>query len=196
MNKCIDFYFDFVSPYSYLAHTRIKKIELQKKIKINYKPILLGGLHKLAKITAPAFVDSKKNYLVQDCEMVAKKFGINFKFNDNFPISSLNFMRGLLTINEEIKEKYINTLFESYWVLNLDISDEKEMNKILLSLNINQDIFFKKINEKKVKDLLKNLTQKAYDKKIFGAPTFVVNKKIFWGQDRLDYALDEYQKKY
>ena len=53
----------------------------------------------------------------------------------------------------------------------------------------------KKIKDQKVKDKLKKLTQEAYDKDIFGAPTFIVNKKIFWGQDRLVYALDEFLKK-
>tara|TARA_B100001123_G_scaffold431793_1_gene553778 strand:+ start:948 stop:1532 length:585 start_codon:yes stop_codon:yes gene_type:complete len=194
MSKSLDFYFDFISPYSYLAHAKIQKLELQKKIKINYKPILLGGLHNLFGITAPALIKPKKKFLIQDCEMVAKRFNINFKFNNKFPINSLHLMRGLLTINEDIKEKYINSFFEAYWASNIDLSNKKEINKILATLKINETIFFEKLEEQKIKDLLKNFTQEAYNNEIFGAPTFVVNKKIFWGQDRLDYALDEYKK--
>ena len=59
MNKFIDFYFDFISPYSYLAHKRIREIQKEKKIEFVYKPILLGGLHNLAGITAPALIKSK-----------------------------------------------------------------------------------------------------------------------------------------
>ena len=77
MIKSIDFYFDFISPYSFLAHKRIRKIENKENIKFIYKPILLGGLHNLAGIIAPALVKSKKNFLVNDCEMVAKKFKID-----------------------------------------------------------------------------------------------------------------------
>ena len=62
MIKSIDFYFDFISPYSFLAHKRIRKIENKENIKFIYKPILLGGLHNLAGITAPALVKSKKNF--------------------------------------------------------------------------------------------------------------------------------------
>ena len=84
MTKVIDFYFDFISPYSFLAHKRIVKIQKNENIKFSYKPILLGGLHNLAGITAPALIKSKKNYLVEDCEMIAKKYNINFVFNEKF----------------------------------------------------------------------------------------------------------------
>ena len=65
MIKCIDFYFDFISPYSFLAHKRIREIENKENIKFIYKPVLLGGLHNLAGIIAPALVKSKKNFLVK-----------------------------------------------------------------------------------------------------------------------------------
>ena len=104
MNKTIDFYFDFVSPYSYLAHKRIHKIKKEKNIKFDYKPILLGGLHNLIGITAPAFINQKAKYLIKDCKMVAKKFNIKFTFNSMFPINSLNLMRGLLSINANEKK--------------------------------------------------------------------------------------------
>ena len=60
MTKSIEFYYDFVSPYSFLAHKRIRKIEKRESINFIYKPILLGALHNLGGITAPAFIDSKK----------------------------------------------------------------------------------------------------------------------------------------
>jgi len=193
MIKSIDFYFDFISPYSFLAHKRIKKIENKEKIKFIYKPILLGGLHNLAGITAPAFVKSKKNFLVKDCEMVAKKFKIDFIFNSKFPINSLNLMRGLLIVDDEIKEKYIDIFFDAYWMSNTDLTFEKNVSDILSKIKIDSNFFFENIKKQEIKDLLKNLTQKAFDKKIFGAPTFVINDKLFWGQDRLDYALDEFK---
>ena len=108
MTKLIDFYFDFVSPYSYLAHKQIRKIEKEESIKVNYKPIFLGGLHKLIGITAAAFINSKAKFMIRDCKMVSRKLNINFKFNPLFPINSLNIMRGLLTINFNIKNSYID----------------------------------------------------------------------------------------
>tara|TARA_B100000029_G_scaffold508684_1_gene596174 strand:+ start:827 stop:1417 length:591 start_codon:yes stop_codon:yes gene_type:complete len=191
MTKSIDFYFDFISPYAYLAHKRIINIEKIEKIKFVYKPILLGGLHNLRKITPAAFIEAKKKFTVHDCKMVAKKFQIEFKFNDKFPINSINLMRGILTVDENIKKKYINDFFNAYWSLNLDLSNEETVKKILNNLNIDPNSFFEKIAEQRIKDKLKKLTQESFDKDIFGAPTFIVNNKLFWGQDRLDYALDE-----
>ena len=76
MTKPIEFYFDFVSPYSYLAHKQIRIIEKKENIKINYKPIFLGGLHKLIGITAPAFINSKAKFMIRDCKMVSKKLNM------------------------------------------------------------------------------------------------------------------------
>ncbi len=193
MTRSIDFYFDFISPYSYLAFKKIKLLDKTKKLNINYKPILLGGLHKLGGITAPAFNERKMKNMKNDCELVALKNNIDFKWNNKFPINTLNLMRGYLVINDEIKERYFEICFDAYWKDNLDISSESEIVKILDICDINKNKFFEDVKNEKTKDELKKLTDVAFKNDIFGAPTFVVNKKIFWGQDRLDYALDEYK---
>ena len=190
MIKTIDFYFDFISPYSYIAHQKIKSIKTSK-VKFNYKPILLGGLHKLGEITAPAFNERKMKNMRNDCELISKKNNIPFKWNDKFPINSLHLMRGYISIDSKFKDKYIDTCFNAYWKNNIDISLDQNINDILNNCKINEKEFFNLINDQKIKTELKNLTVKAFEKDIFGAPTFVVNEKIFWGQDRLEYALDE-----
>ena len=190
MIKTIDFYFDFISPYSYIAHQKIKSIKTSK-VKFNYKPILLGGLHKLGEITAPAFNERKMKNMRNDCELISKKNNIPFKWNDKFPINSLHLMRGYISIDSKCKDQYIDTCFNAYWKNNIDISLDQNINDILNNCKINEKEFFNLINDQKIKSELKDLTVKAFEKDIFGAPTFVVNEKIFWGQDRLEYALDE-----
>ena len=101
-------------------------------------------------------------------------------------------MRGYLIVKKEFKKKFFNICFDSYWKNNTDISDEKNIEKILERSGIEKKEFFRNIQNPEIKDELRKLTQKAFDQDIFGAPTFVVNNKIFWGQDRLEYALDEY----
>ena len=192
MTKSIDFYFDFISPYSFLAYKRIKEINKKEKLKINYKPILLGGLHKLGGITAPAFNLRKMKNMKNDCELVALKYKIDFKWNTKFPINTLYLMRGYLVIDENLKEKFFDVCFDAYWKENTDISDDKNFDKILDSVKIDKKKFFEDIQDIKIKNKLKDLTNAAFEKDIFGAPTFIVNDKIFWGQDRLDYAIDEY----
>jgi len=194
MTKTIDFYFDFISPYSYLAHKKIEIIKKRKNINFKYKPVLVGGLHNLQGITAPAFVKSKLKHMINDSDLIAKKNNFNFKWNTKFPLNSLDIMRGYLFVNSDIKDLYLDVIFDAYWKDNLDISDVKILETLLKKCNINSDSFFKNIKDQKIKDKLKNLTQEAHDKEIFGVPTFVVGDIIFWGQDRLEFAIDEYNK--
>ena len=194
MIKSFDFYFDFISPYSYLAHKQIREIEKQNKITINYKPMLLSGLHNLAGITAPAFVPEKMKYMIRDCKMVAEKFNIKFKFNSNFPINSLAMMRGLIFAKQKGESNtYIDIFYDAYWKDGLDLADEKIFISILKKINIDFFEFKRAISEQKIKDRLKFNTDEAYKKGIFGAPSFIVNNKLFWGQDRLEYALKEFE---
>ena len=145
MNNKVDFFYDFSSPYTFIAHKRIKEIKKNTNIDFLYKPMLLGGLHKLAGITANAFIGHKNDFMIQDCIMVSKKLGINFYFNDKFPINSLYLMRGTLVLEENLLEKYIDIFFESYWQLNLDLSDRKIFEKKLNEIGVDINKFFKDI---------------------------------------------------
>ena len=101
-------------------------------------------------------------------------------------------MRGYLVINDNFKEKFFEVCFDAYWKDDIDISVEKNLDQILNLVKIDKKKFFEDIEDIKIKNKLKDLTNTAFEKDVFGAPTFIVNGKIFWGQDRLDYAIDEY----
>ena len=191
MTKKIDFYFDFISPYSFLAHKKI--INSNDRNKFNYKAILLGGLHNLGGITAPAFNERKMKNMKNDCNLIAEKNKIDFMWNDKFPINSLHLMRGYLFVNSDKKDKYFDLCFDAYWKNNVDISNNENVKKILSKCEINHQDFEKEIKEIKIKEELKNLTNLAFQRDVFGAPTFVIRNKLFWGQDRLQYALEEYE---
>ncbi len=195
MIKPFDFYFDFVSPYSFLAHKEVRKIENKAEIKINYKPLLLGGLHNLHGIKAPAFIPAKAKHMVRDCKLIAERNNIKFKFNFYFPIKSLNLMRGVLVAEEDnIKNYYIDNIFSTIWQDGLNMNDEIIVQKVLKNLNINPKTFSLRSTSSLIKDSLRNKTNEAYEKGIFGAPTFVSNNKIFWGQDRIEFVLKEASK--
>ena len=188
MSNHIDFYFDIISPYAYIAYKKILKIN---NVNFKFKPILLGGLHNLAGITAPAFNKYKMKNMQNDCELVSKKNSISFKWNSKFPINSLSIMRGYLSVNDNKKEDYLNSFFEAYWKEDQDLSNEDTVKQLLKKLKIDENDFFNSISNQDIKHKLKQMTQEAFEKEVFGAPTFIVNNKIFWGQDRLEYALDE-----
>ena len=107
MTKYLDFYFDFISPYSFLAFKRLKSLNKNNKINIKYKPILLGGLHNLGKITPPAFNERKLKNMKNDCELIAFKNNIDFKWNVRFPLNSLYLMRGYLVVDDNHKKKIL-----------------------------------------------------------------------------------------
>ena len=195
MIKSFEFYFDFISPYSFLAHKEIKKIEKKFSIKVQYKPILLGGLHNLHGIKAPAFIPAKARHMVRDCKLIAEKNKVKFKFNSYFPIRSLNLMRGVLVAEEDnFKSYYVDTIFNSIWQDGLNMNDDNVVQKVLKNLNVNPKTFFLRSASASIKDSLRKRTSDAYDKGIFGAPSFVSNNKVFWGQDRIEFVLKESYK--
>ncbi len=158
-------------------------------------PIFLGGLHNSADITPAAFNKIKSKYMIQDTKLVANKKNIKFSFNSYFPIKTVNFMRGAIIAKDNNYEKiYIEKIFDSIWRDGLNMNDNIIINKVLKNLDLNPDIFFGKVSDIKIKDKLKKLTNDALKKGIFGAPTYYVNRKIFFGQDRLGYAIDEIKK--
>jgi len=195
MNKNLEFYFDFVSPYSFIAHKKIKKLIKNNSFVVTYKPILLGGLHNLHGIKAPAFVPSKARFMIRDCKMIAERNNFKFKFNSYFPIKTTNLMRGVFIAEEDnFKNFYIDNIFNAIWVDGLNMNDQNIIDHILKNLGINPKTFYLRSTTELTKNTLKEKTNDAFERGIFGAPTFFVNKKIFWGQDRLEYAIDEYQR--
>ena len=100
-------------------------------------------------------------------------------------------MRGYLFVNHNEKKEYLDNFFCAYWKNNIDLSNVKNFELILKDLDIDINYFFKEIKNEKIKDQLKHLTNEAFNKEVFGTPTFIADNKIFWGQDRLEYAVDE-----
>ena len=157
--------------------------------------MLLGGLHNLHGIKAPAFIPAKAKHMIRDCKLIAEKNEIKFKFNSYFPIRSLNLMRGVLVAEEDnIKSFYIDNIFNTIWQDGLNMNDENIIQKVLKNLNVNPKTFTLRTSSSLIKDSLRKKTSDAYVKGIFGAPTFIANNKIFWGQDRIEFALKEASK--
>ena len=96
-----------------------------------------------------------------------------------------------LSEEDNFKSYYIDQIFEAVWRDGLNMNDQNIIERVLKNLNVNPKTFFLRLTTQNNKDLLKNKTSEAYQRGIFGAPTFYINNKIFWGQDRLDFAVEE-----
>ena len=192
MIKTFEFYFDFASPYTFLAHKGIRKIEKENSIKIKYMPVLLGALLKLTGVKANIDVPIKGKYMIKDCKLWAEKYNIEFKFNNYFPIITLNLMRcALVAENKGFSQIFINKIFDAIWKDGLNLNDNSILEKLLKNIDINPKNFLIEAIDLKIKNELKKRTDEAYKKGVFGTPSFIVNNKIFWGQDRLQFALNE-----
>ena len=195
MIKPFEFYFDFASPYSFLAHKEIRKIEKENSIKVKYMPILLGGLLKSAGIKTNADIPIKARYMIKDCKLWAEKNNTTFKFNNYFPIITLDLMRSVLVAEKKgFAQNFTNNVFDAIWKDGLNLNDTAIIEKLLKNLDINPKTFLMEAADSKIKDDLKKRTDDAYKKGIFGAPSFIVNNKIFWGQDRLEFVINEANK--
>ena len=152
-------------------------------------------MHNLHGIKAPAFIPAKAKHMIRDCKLIAEKNNVKFKFNSYFPIKSLNLMRGVLVAEEDnFKSYYIENIFNAIWQDGLNLNDENIFLKILKNLNVNPKTFMLRIASSSIKDSLRQKTSEAFQKGIFGAPSFVSNNKIFWGQDRIEFVLNEAKK--
>jgi len=193
--KKIDFYFDISSPYSYLAHEQIKRFEKENKIKVNYMPILLGGIHQLANITAPGLNPSRAKHMIKDLKICADWFKVRFQFNRYFPLKTVNIMRGALVAEKEgFLNNYVDQFYKAAWVDSLNLNDGKILERFIKNMDINPKSFIEKLSDQKIKDDLKTKTSNAFKKGVFGAPTFVVGSKMFFGQDRLEFVFREAKK--
>ena len=192
MIKTFEFYFDFGSPYTFLAHKEIRRIEKENSTKVKYMPVLLGALLKLTGVKANIDVPIKGKYMIKDCKLWAEKYNIEFKFNNYFPIITLNLMRcALVAENKGFSQIFINKVFDAIWKDGLNLNDNSILEKLLKNIDINPKNFLIEAIDLKIKNELKKRTDEAYKKGVFGTPSFIVNNKIFWGQDRLQFALNE-----
>ena len=195
MIKPFDFYFDFASPYAFLAHKQIRNIENENSIKIIYKPVLLGGLLKSAGIKPIGDIPIKGKHMIKDCKLSAEKYNIDFKFNSYFPIQSLNLMRcSLIAEKKNFLQNFTNKVFDAIWKDGLNLNDKSIFEKLLKNMDVNPINFLTDSMDEKNKCDLKNRTDDAFKKGIFGIPSFIINNKVFWGQDRLEFVLNEAKK--
>lgn len=188
MSKNIIFYFDYGSPATYLAWTQMNNIIQEANANITMIPMLLGGVFKETGNASPATVPAKGKWMMADLKKHAKLYNVTFNSNSFFPINTLNLMRGAIAANKmNIFDKYSEAIFSGIWVKDINLGDVTILQKYLAENNIDTDELFKLAQSDEVKTELINNTKSAVEKGVFGAPTFIVDNEIIFGQDRLNF---------
>jgi 2-hydroxychromene-2-carboxylate isomerase len=191
MDPRIEYFFDVVSPASYLAWTQLPALAAQTGATIEYRPMFLPGLFKEAGSSSPISVAAKGKWMFADLSRFARKYDVPFRLNDKFPMNSIAMMRGLIAWRD--REEFFamaGRFFDAVWVSNRNVTDPAELRLIVEEAGVDPREFEEQIADPAVKQSLIESTAEAARRGAFGAPTFFVAGEMYWGQDRLEFVRD------
>ena len=189
MAKTYDYYFDFGSLASYLAHTQLTKIEADTGARPVYLPMLLGAVFKATGNASPVSVPAKGRYVFIDFKRFADSYGVPLNTNPHFPIITTTLMRmltGLQMRADPRMHEFMNVIYRAIWVDALNMNEPDIVSGVLSKAHFDPLEMLNLANEQATKDRLKDVTAQAVDRGVFGAPTFFVGDQMFWGQDRIE----------
>ena len=185
----IDFYFDFSSPYGYLASTRINALAERHQRRVTWRPILLGPMFKAAGTAPLVSVPLKGPYSVRDFLRTARMLKIPYTQPASFPIGTQNAARAFywLTDRDEMKaQRFAQTCYATYFGQGIDISSAEKIADIAATLGEARAEVLAAMADPLIKERLKNEVDAALAKGVFGSPFIIVDGEPFWGNDRLD----------
>jgi 2-hydroxychromene-2-carboxylate isomerase len=185
--KKIEFYFDFLSPYSYFAWLRLEMLTSRQDIELEIKPCLLAGLLNHYETKGPAEIDPKREFLFRECLRYAAKNNIEFTTPKFHPFNPLYALRMALIENSGKDQiAVINTIWKAGWQKRADLGNPDQLVNELKEANLPADEIYERTFDREVKQALKRNTKEAIEKRCFGVPSFVVDGEVFWGNHSLE----------
>lgn len=194
MKKTVELFYDFSSPNAYFAAMLLPPIAARHAASIEWRPFLLGGLFKAlgAQMTPGMSTPEKSAWSMADLQRWSKKYDLPFRFPSRFPINTVKPLRAaLLAADHGIDPGvYAQAVFRAYWVDDRDIADPSVLAEVVRDLGASPDVLLPRLEEPAVKDALRQATDDARTRGVFGAPSFIVNGELHFGKDRLDFVED------
>jgi 2-hydroxychromene-2-carboxylate isomerase len=192
--RTIEFFWDVGSPYTYLASTRIEQVADACKARVHWRPFLLGGVFRETGNRPPLETPAKLNYMIDDLKTWAAHYRMAFRFPSVFPINSLLPMRAAMAADLLGRGKdFAGALMRAFWTEGKDPGQPETLQGIAQSVGLDGQRVVRMTQDEAIKEGLKKNTAEAVARGAFGAPTFFVGKKMFWGHDRL-MLLEAYVK--
>jgi 2-hydroxychromene-2-carboxylate isomerase len=191
MTKSVEFFFDVGSPAAYLASQRLPAICEAAGARLEYRPMLLGGVFQATGNQSPVNVPAKGRYIMIDFERFARRDGIAFEQNPHFPINTLTLMRAAVGLQLREPQRflpYLAAVFRAIWVDQKNMNDPAVVAQVLRAADLDSERVLALAADPEVKERLKTVTQEAVARGVFGAPTCFVGGEMYWGQDRLDFV--------
>ena len=185
----VRFYFDYGSPASYLAWRRLPALIDRTGATVEQVPVLLGGLFKATGNVPPITVPAKGKWLFDDLTRWARRDAIPFKANPHFPLNTLKLMRGAVFARGRRElETYSAAIFDAMWREGRAMGESDVVATVLTTAGLDAAAYAAGIEVGNVKAELVANTEAAVEQGLFGAPSFVVNHQLFFGQDRMDFV--------
>ncbi|MCF5173059.1 2-hydroxychromene-2-carboxylate isomerase [Pseudomonas canadensis] len=191
MRKTLEFFFDLGSPATYLAYTQLPALCASTGTQLIYKPMLLGGVFKATGNASPITVPAKGRYMFDDLARYALRYNVPLKFNPHFPINTLVLMRAVTGIQlrqPEHFDAFVDCLFRALWEDGRHLGDPVVVAAVLTEHGFDPEEVLALANDEAVKAALKDNTEHAVKRGVFGAPSLFVGNQLFFGQDRLDFV--------
>lgn len=188
MTKTLEMLFDFVSPASYLAWFRCKDVVARTGAAFRPVPIFLGGVMQATGNRPPGTVEAKGRWMRADLQMWAEAFGIPLGRNAHFPVNTLAILRGAVGLSGDPRfEAYCDACFRGVWVDGRDMAQPSEIAAAVGDV-VGAEELMALAADPANKATLKANTDGAVARGVFGAPSFFVGDRLFFGQDRLDWV--------
>ena len=183
----IHFYFDFISPYAWLAFKTLPQSLEGISHRVHYHPVVFGAMLKHHGQLGPAEMSGKRDWTYRQVMWLAKQQGTDLKMPASHPFNSLALLRLAVATsdNGEPNRYVVESIFKHVWCTGLEASDAERLEALQLHLSSQANASLKDPQSVEVKQLLQQQTQQAIDLGLFGVPSMVVNGQVFWGQDAL-----------
>ncbi len=189
MSQQVEFFFDYGSPFSYLADTQLAALAQRTGATIVYWPMLLGAVLKATGNASPIAVPAKGRYMGVELQRWAKHYGVPFVTNRFFPINTMRLMRGAVAAQQaDCFAEYHRAIYPAFWVDSANLGEPEVIRSVLVKAGLNANLLLARIEEPDVKEQLRLNTEEAVRGGVFGAPTFFVGEEMFWGNDRLTFV--------
>jgi 2-hydroxychromene-2-carboxylate isomerase len=187
----IEFYFEFASPYGYLASTRIDALAARYGREVSWRPIMLGAAFKLTGAQPLVRTPLKGDYMMRDLPRFARLLGVPFKPPPMMPANSLAASRACIWLAQDdsvLAKALAQAVFHAHWGEGRDIARPEDVASIAAPLGIAPAALLAAVADPAIKERLKAATAAAIERGVFGSPFVFVDGEPFWGADRLDQA--------
>jgi 2-hydroxychromene-2-carboxylate isomerase len=191
--QSLDFWIEYGSTYTYLTVARIGKLASEVGVRVRWEPFFVMPIMAELGMTQGPFLPypSKTAYMWRDIERRAAKHAVPYSRPSTYPVNSLTTARvACIASMEGWCQPFTEKVFELHWTQDVLIGSEANLREALLDVGRHPDELLQQAQAQPVKDRLKEQTARAKSLGVFGAPSFTVGNELFWGDDRLEEALE------